>query len=62
VTAPILQIRRKNDEAWTVHAEFPDGTVEEIPGFNSENDANEWIAKELASWLDKREKAATKRD
>jgi hypothetical protein len=54
VTAPILQIRNKNGGSWTVHAEFSDGSFEEISGFATENDANEWIAKELQNWLDRR--------
>ena len=47
MTAPILQIRNKNGGSWTVHAELPHGSFEEISGFATENDANEWIAKEL---------------
>ena len=59
MTAPILQIRNKNGGSWTVHAEFPDGSFEEISGFATENDANEWIAKELQNWLDRREQATS---
>ena len=55
---PTLQIRNKNGGAWIVHAEFPDGTFEEISGFKSENEANEWIAQELQDWLDRREQVA----
>jgi hypothetical protein len=55
MTAPVLQIRNKNGGSWTVRAEFPDGSSEEISGFATENDANEWIAKELQSWLDRRQ-------
>ena len=43
-----------------MHAEFPDGSFEEISGFRSENDANAWIAKDLQDWLDRREAAAGK--
>ena len=59
MTAPILQIRNKNGGAWSAHAEFPDG-IEEISGFKTENETNEWIAKELQDWLDRREKAKAK--
>jgi hypothetical protein len=55
-TMPILQLRRSNGDAWCVHAEFPDGTFEEVPGFKTENEANEWIAKELQHWLDERQR------
>src|SRR5215203_4842661 len=53
-TMPVLQIRNSNGGAWCVHAEFPDGTFEDVTGFKSENDANEWIAKDLQHWLDQR--------
>jgi hypothetical protein len=58
MTIPILQIRNKNGGAWVVHAEFPDGSFEEISGFKTENEANEWIARELQDWLDRREQVA----
>jgi hypothetical protein len=57
-TMPVLQIRNSNGGAWTVHAEFPDGSSEEITGFKSENEANEWIATSLQEWIDRREKPA----
>jgi hypothetical protein len=53
---PILQIRNSNGGAWCVHAEFPDGSFEDVGGFRTENEANEWIAKDLQQWLEKREK------
>jgi hypothetical protein len=52
---PILQIRKTETGAWVVHVEFPDGGFEEISGFESENEANRWIAEELQEWLDHRE-------
>jgi hypothetical protein len=51
---PALQIRTTNGESWLVRAQFPDGSFEDIPGFRSENEANEWVAKELQGWLDRR--------
>jgi hypothetical protein len=62
MTAPILQIRNKNGGAWSVHAEFPDGSFEEISGFKTENEANEWIAKDLQDWLDRRERIKVRKD
>jgi len=56
MTVPVLQIRNKKGSAWSVHAEFPDGSFEEISGFKTENEANEWVAKELQDWLDRRER------
>jgi hypothetical protein len=57
-TMPVLQIRNANGGAWIVHAEFPDGSFEEISGFRTENDANEWIATSLQQWLDRRAQTA----
>ena len=56
MSMPILQIRNSNGGAWCVHAEFPDGSVEDVGGFRTENEANEWIAKDLQQWLEKRER------
>lgn len=56
MNAPVLQIRNRNGGAWTVHAEFRDGSFEEISGFKSENEANEWIANKLPDWLEQRPK------
>ena len=52
---PVLQIRNTNGADWRVHAEFPDGSIEEISGFKNENEANEWIANSLREWLERRE-------
>jgi hypothetical protein len=52
---PILQIRNTNGGEWCVHAEFPDGSFEEISGFKNENEANEWIANSLREWLERRQ-------
>jgi hypothetical protein len=51
-TMPVLQIRNVNGGSWSVHAEFPNGTFEDISGFKTENEANEWIAKDFQRWLD----------
>ena len=49
---PILQIRHANGEPWKVAATWPDGRFEEIRGFKTESEANEWIARSLQAWLD----------
>ena len=51
---PVLQIRHQDGEDWFVAATWPDGRSEDICGFKSEQDANEWIAKEFQAWLDER--------
>ena len=52
---PTLQIRNTPSGAWCVHAQFPDGSFEDIRGFRTENEANEWIARQLQQWLDQRQ-------
>jgi hypothetical protein len=54
---PDLANPQQERGAWSVHAEFPDGSFEEISGFKTENEANEWIAKDLQDWLDRRERS-----
>jgi hypothetical protein len=51
---PIMQIRHTENGEWFVAAKWPDGRVEDIRGFASESEANEWIANELQAWLDAR--------
>ncbi len=55
ISMPVLQIRNSNGGAWCVHAEFPDGSFEDVGGFKTENEANEWIVKGLQRWLERRE-------
>jgi hypothetical protein len=54
VTPPIMQIRHDTNGTWWVAAKWPDGRTEDIEGFSSEADANEWIATELDRWLEER--------
>jgi hypothetical protein len=54
---PVLQIRRRDGEHWFVAATWPDGRFEEIQGFATESEANEWIAKKFQAWLDERGEA-----
>ena len=51
---PVLQIRHGGHDNWYVAATWPDGRFEEIRGFKTESEANEWIAKEFQAWLDER--------
>jgi len=53
---PVLQIRHRDGENWFVAATWPDGRFEEIQGFKTESEANEWIAKEFQAWLDEQGK------
>ena len=58
-SVPVMQIRHTETGEWLVAAKWPDGTVEDIRGFATETDANEWIARELQAWLDHRNKEQT---
>jgi hypothetical protein len=49
---PTLQLRHAEGEGWCVAARWPDGRVEDIAGFKSEFEANEWIAKDFQTWLE----------
>jgi hypothetical protein len=55
-SVPVMQIRHTETGEWLVAAKWSDGTVEDIRGFATETDANEWIARELQAWLDHRNK------
>jgi hypothetical protein len=37
-----------------VEARWPDGRLEDIGGFKSELEANEWIAKHFQTWLEQK--------
>ena len=51
---PVMQIRHNDKGEWWVAAKWPSGSTEDIKGFTTESDANEWIAKELQTWIDRR--------
>ena len=55
-TTPVLQIRHREGNHWFVAATWPDGRFEEISGFKTESEANEWVAKQLQVWLDEQAK------
>jgi hypothetical protein len=56
MSIPRLRICRTNSEDWRVHIEFPDATFEEVSGFRSEEEANEWIAIKFEDWMQLRQK------
>jgi hypothetical protein len=51
---PTAQIRHSEAEGWRVAARWPDGHVEDIAGFKSELEANDWIADHFQEWLEMR--------
>ena len=44
---PTLQLRKENEGHWTVRVTWPDGAWEDVPGFEHEHDADDWIAHKL---------------
>jgi hypothetical protein len=57
---PALQVRHSDTgggDSWTVRATWEDGTFEEIPGFQSELEANDWITNKFQIWVEELSKA-----
>jgi hypothetical protein len=55
---PVLQIRHTDSGSqYSVAATWPDGRVEQIEGFATESEANEWIANKFQDWLNDLEAA-----
>ena len=44
------------NDVWHVAAKWSDGHVENITAFESEVEANEWIANDFQEWLERRKK------
>jgi hypothetical protein len=57
MSLPALQIRKEEGGSFTVRATWPDGAFEEVAGFTSETEANEWITNKFSIWLKEQEKA-----
>lgn len=54
---PALQLRKENEGHWTVRVTWPDGAFKEIPGFEHEKDADDWIVRKLPEWLEEQRMA-----
>ena len=54
MTGPVMQIRHDPSDRWWVAAKWPHGQIEDILGFRTESEANDWIANELDTWLEHR--------
>ena len=48
---PSLAVLHKGSRQWAVQATWSDGSQEEVSGFSSETDANEWITLKFQDWL-----------
>jgi hypothetical protein len=51
---PTPQVRHAEGEGWRVAARWSDRHVEDIAGFKTELEANEWIAEDFQTWLETR--------
>jgi hypothetical protein len=58
---PAPVIRHVGDD-WRVAGRWPDGRVEDIVTFDSEVEADQWIATEFQAWLDARRKGDSARE
>jgi hypothetical protein len=54
LSRPILFVVKTNGN-WTVQAEWPDGTVEEVKTFKAELQALDWLTWQSQTWLAWRE-------
>jgi hypothetical protein len=57
MSMPTLQIRKDDEQKFTVRATWPDGAFEEVAGFLSEQEADDWIANKFPIWLEEQNKA-----
>ena len=60
MTGPVMQIRHDTTDRWWVAAKWPHGQVEDIVGFRTESEANDWITHELDTWLEHRRNESPK--
>jgi hypothetical protein len=51
---PLFCVVQLADEQWTVEAEWPDGTIEEIDTFKNHSDAVDWVSTRSERWLEER--------
>jgi hypothetical protein len=53
-TKPLFCIVLGDGDLWSVEAEWPDGTIEQVKTFKRYSDAAEWVNVRSAAWLDSR--------
>jgi hypothetical protein len=57
MSMPTLQVSKEAEDKYTVRATWPDGAFEEVSGFTSERDADDWITNKFPIWLEEQRKA-----
>jgi hypothetical protein len=55
---PFLCVVLCEGKQWTVEAEWPDGTIEQIDTFRHHFEATDWISNQSKKWLQMRVLAA----
>jgi hypothetical protein len=51
---PFFCIVLSGDRKWTIDAEWPDGTIEQIESFDGRIDAVQWLRTRTDEWLRER--------
>jgi hypothetical protein len=51
---PIFCVVQRDSQQWTVEAEWPDGTIEQVDIFKGHSDATEWVSNRSEAWLQNR--------
>ena len=47
-------VMNDGNDGWSVEAEWPDGTIEQVSTFKAHSDAANWITNQSQAWLDSR--------
>ena len=51
---PIFCVVLRDGAVWQIEAEWPDGSIETVGGFEDYNDAVRWLDAEAENWLKRR--------
>jgi hypothetical protein len=53
-TKPIFCAVLSDGQRWSVEAEWPDGTIEQVDEFKHHSEATDWICSQSETWLQER--------
>jgi hypothetical protein len=51
---PIFCVVLRDGDKWSVEAEWPDGTIEQIDTFNGHSEATSWVSAQSEAWVQER--------
>jgi hypothetical protein len=51
---PLFSVVLRDDDRWTIEAEWPDGTIEQVTKFKAYSDARKWLNNGSQSWVQQR--------